>query len=153
MKKIYGIAIFIIVIIILCVITTGLYNGAYIRNTDDINKVVFSNGKTIDVEIARTSEEQSRGLMYREQLNESSGMLFIFNDPTIRYFWMKNTLIPLDIIFIDENKSIINIEDAIPCKNDPCSTYSSKRGAKYVLEVNQGYCLMNGIKEGDKIRF
>lgn len=112
---------------------------------------VIINGKKILIEIADSEEERSKGLMFRTSLKENSGMLFIFNEPSPKRFWMKNTLIPLDIVFIDENKRIIHVETAQPCTMDPCQIYASKESALYVLEVNAGFFERNNIKIGDKI--
>ena len=121
------------------------YSYVEIENSDGIVKV--------KVEIADNNEERTKGLMFREKLGENEGMLFIFDDEEIRNFWMKNTLISLDIIFIDKDKRITNIEKADPCEEDTCRIYSSKGLAKYVLEVNQGFTDKNNINEGDIVRF
>jgi len=89
------------------------------------------------VEIANTPDSRQIGLMCRETLKIEQGMLFIFNDSKIRSFWMKNTLIPLDIIFIDENLNIINIhKNTTPLLEN--IVYKSDLPAKYVLELNGG---------------
>lgn len=106
----------------------------------------------ITVEIADTTEEQMIGLMYRETLEENHGMLFIFPDEKERVFWMKNTLIPLDMIFIDKNGVIVDIiEDVQPCIADPCERYPSAALAMYVLEVNAGFVERNGISIGNLV--
>jgi uncharacterized membrane protein (UPF0127 family) len=87
--------------------------------------------------------------MFREKLNENEGMLFVFDDEKYETFWMKNTLIPLDIIFIDKNFKIISIENAVPCKREPCTLYKSAKPAEYVLEVNENFTIRNKIKSGD----
>ena len=112
---------------------------------------VLVSGATIDVEIAKTPEELSRGLMNRATLPENGGMLFVFSDSAPRAFWMKNTLIPLDIIFISSDTKITNIEHALPCKADPCPLYRSRGNAMYVLEVNGGFSQTHGISEGDDV--
>ena len=92
--------------------------------------------------------------MFRESLPENSGMLFIFPDSSPRSFWMKNTLIPLDMIWIDESKKIVGItENVQPCKADPCPSYPSGKPVKYVLEVNAGFAERKGIKENDSVEF
>ena len=94
----------------------------------------------ISVEIADTMYKQTIGLMNREKLDEDKGMLFIFNDEKPREFWMKNTLIPLDMIFLDKNFKIVKIlENAQPCKTIDCDIYSSILPAQYVIEVNGGF--------------
>ncbi len=110
--------------------------------------VVFDN-VSFDVEIAQTPEERSKGLMFREFMPENHGMLFAFDDDVPRSFWMKNTLIPLDIIFLDGNMTVVDVKNAVPCVEDPCSTYSAH--GKYVLEINAGLAEKYGIKSGSKM--
>lgn len=105
----------------------------------------------IIAEVANTEEKRAMGLMFREDLDEDSGMLFIFNDEYQYTFWMKNTLIPLDIIFINENSYIVDIIRADPCEEEPCKSYKPKKSAKYVLEVNGNFTTENNIKAGDKL--
>lgn len=95
--------------------------------------------RAYDVEIADTFEERRKGLMFRESMGESAGMFFVFEVADIKGFWMKNTLIPLDMIFIDEDYKVLNVAKNVqPCKKDPCESYRSVGPAKYVLEVNAG---------------
>ena len=78
-------------------------------------------------------------------------MLFIFDDGKNQTFWMKNTLIPLDIIFIGKDMKIVDIRYATPCNEYPCKLYQSSKPAKYVLEVNGNFTIKNNIKVDDKI--
>jgi|SRR3989338_4804568 len=105
----------------------------------------------INAEIADDEQEQMKGLMFREKLNENDGMFFVFENEQERTFWMKNTLIPLDIIFIGNNFEIVDIKNAVPCKGEPCALYKSSKPAKYVLEVNGDLTAKRGIMIGDKI--
>ena len=114
--------------------------------------VTFENSRTISAEIANTSESRAIGLMNRTKLEEQKGMLFIFPNSDYHSFWMKNTLLPLDIIFIDEDYTIKDIISAKPCLSDPCPVYKPKEKAKYVLEVNQNWTKRNGIEIGIKIK-
>lgn len=127
------------------------------KNIDkNLGEILIENGEKtvrIAVEIADDDEEVTMGLMFRENLDENSGMFFVFGDENYRSFWMKNTLIPLDIIFIGENFEIVDIEYAVPCKEDPCALYKSSKPAKYVLEVNADFTAKNNIGIGDKIAF
>lgn len=108
----------------------------------------------IYVEIADNPFEQSKGLMYRNNLDWNSGMLFVFDNERVQSFWMKNTLIPLDMIFIDKNHRIVDIkENTQPCKIQNCPSYISKQPAKYVLEVNAGYAKENYINIGDTLKW
>lgn len=106
------------------------------------------------VELAVTQEQQARGLMHREHLDEDKGMLFIFEEPGDHPFWMQNTLIPLDIIWIDENKEVLFIgKDIRPCKQVICPSINPRQPAKYVLELNADTADRIGLEEGDKLRF
>jgi len=111
--------------------------------------VVELNGIKIDVEIANTDEARQQGLMFRNSLEENEGMLFVFDNEEKREFWMKNTFIPLDIIFLDKNMQVVSIIESMePCKEANCPTYSSKVPATYALEVNAGFVKENNINEG-----
>lgn len=107
--------------------------------------------KKIDVEIAENDAERSKGLMYRPYIPDSAGMLFIFQEPRELGFWMKNTQIPLDIIYADAGKKIISIQK----NTKPFSEESlpSNGVAQYVVEVNAGFSDRNDIKPGDAISF
>lgn len=105
----------------------------------------------IDIEIANTEAKREQGLMYRTEMKETQGMLFIFDDETYRSFWMKNTILPLDMIFVNSNYEIVNIrKNTTPYD---VSQYTSTAPAKYVVEVNAGFCNKFNIKRGDKISF
>ncbi len=141
--------------IALIVVFVGFFL-AYVSYVHQRNKYVeiSADNKSvyISAELAGTQEEWQRGLMYRTYLPENSGMLFIFPDEQQRSFWMKNTLIPLDIIFASSNMSIVDIKENFqPCEADPCPSYVSKP-AMYVLEVNGGFVERNQIKINDKIK-
>lgn len=105
----------------------------------------------IDVEVASTHAERMKGLMYRSSMDYDKGMLFLFEKEEVQSFWMKNTILPLDIIFID-SRGVIN---TIYTNTTPYSEKSlpSKKPSRYVVEVNAGYCKNHGIKEGDLIEY
>lgn len=106
---------------------------------------------TIITKIADTQEARETGLMNFNYLPENEGMLFIFQDLS-QYdgFWMKDTLIPLDIIFIDDNK-VVDIIEAEPCEKDPCQIYSPEKKTLKVLEVNKGLSRKIGLEIGDEV--
>ncbi len=117
------------------------------------NEISIDNGKKIikiNVEIADDKQERTKGLMLRTELDENSGMLFVFDEENYQTFWMKNTLIPLDMVFIGKDMKIVGIKNAVPCKQDPCTLYKSARPAKYVLEVNGNFTSRNSIIVGNK---
>jgi len=103
-----------------------------------------------EVEVARTADEQSRGLMFREDLEGDKGMLFVYNEEGIYGFWMKNTLIPLDIIWIKDNKVVYIKENALPC-NETCDSIVPDVESNYVLELNAGNVKELDIKVGDNV--
>jgi uncharacterized membrane protein (UPF0127 family) len=105
----------------------------------------------IDIEIADTPAERTQGLMDRRYLPPNAGMLFIFDSPGPLSFWMKNTYIPLDIIFISEAKTIVSIaKNTTPLSE---ALIPSGEDAMYVVEVNAGFCDRYGIAAGDAIDF
>jgi uncharacterized protein len=107
--------------------------------------------RKIDVEIAQTDAEQMQGLMYRPSMADSLGMLFIFSDNAPRAFWMKNTILPLDIIYVGTDKKIVSIQkNAKPFSEE---SLPSTGNAQYVVEVNAGLCDKWGVKEGAKLDF
>ncbi len=148
--KIYGLLASIIIVVILLLLSIPLLKPKY-----DGQVVSFLTGnKTVsfEVEVADTPVKRTIGLMNRTSLQEKSGMLFIFDQEGIQGFWMKNTLIPLDMIFISADKKIVHIEkNAQPCKVLDCQTYSSVKPAKYVVEINGGLADKLGIKEGQMV--
>lgn len=118
------------------------------------NEVVLPNGTKIEVELAKTREETEKGLMFRENLAKNKGMLFIFSKDEARYFWMKNTLIDLDIIFIDSEGKIVTIAEEVPHSYiaAPEEEIATAEGfGKYVLEVNSGFAKEHNLKEGDRL--
>lgn len=116
-----------------------------------ISQVVIKN-ISVDVEISDSFSERRQGLMFREFLDENSGMLFVYEDENQRSFWMKNTFIPLDIIFLDSDKIVVDIFSMDPCTEGDCRNYLSKP-AKYALEVNKGFSEENSFIIGDKAIF
>ena len=112
--------------------------------------ILNSVGESVEVpvEIADAPDEQQTGLMGRPALAEDSGMLFVFNDEQQRSFWMRDTLIPLSIAFIDSQGRIVDIQDMQPLDETP---HLSAAPAQYALEVNQGFFTGRGIQVGDTV--
>ena len=108
----------------------------------------------IQVEVADSPEERAQGLMYRRSLELNRGMLFVFPEEDYRSFWMKNTYIPLDMIFIGRNGEIINIEEAHPQPNasdNELKSYRSDEPAKYVIETNSTFTEKENVEKGDRV--
>tara|TARA_R110002049_G_scaffold308457_1_gene512545 strand:+ start:5286 stop:5780 length:495 start_codon:yes stop_codon:yes gene_type:complete len=107
--------------------------------------------KKLDIELAETEYETQTGLMYRDAMKPNEGMLFVFKDETERFFYMKNTKIPLDLIYIDGNKKIVSFQkNAKPFDE---SSLPSNKPAKYVLEVNAGLTDIWQLSVGDSVGF
>jgi uncharacterized membrane protein (UPF0127 family) len=105
----------------------------------------------VNVEVAATNAKRELGLMFRRHLDEEAGMIFLFKQPQHLTFWMKNTLIPLDMIFADPDGRIVGIvENAAPLSE---SIDAVDGESQYVLEVNGGFCKRHGVIAGDRLRF
>lgn len=105
----------------------------------------------IDIEVADNNPSRARGLMYRRSIPENAGMLFIQETEEQQSFWMKNTYIPLDILFVNKEREIVTIHaNTTPLKE---WNYSSTAPALYVVEVNAGFANRHGIRTGDRISF
>ncbi len=117
-------------------------------------RVIFPDGHVVWVEIANDDELRAQGLMFRDRLAPDAGMLFLFPEDGEYPFWMKNTRIPLDMIWIDANKRVAHVKfDVPPCRADPCPSYPPHARARYVLEVAGGVARQHGLKAGDVLRF
>ncbi len=116
--------------------------------------LVFApDGSVLRCEVASTPQERAVGLMNRTSLCESCCMLFVFEETGRHYFWMKDTLIPLDLIFLNEGFAVVGVKQNFqPCTQEPCPVYSPDREAKYVVEVNAGKAAEKGIAEGGLLK-
>ena len=108
----------------------------------------------VSVEVVADDELRAQGLMFRDHLDPSNGMLFFFPQDGEYPFWMKNTLIPLDIIWIDANQRIAHVKhDVPPCRTTECPSYPPNAVSRYVLELAAGGAKQHGLKAGDQLRF
>lgn len=120
----------------------------------DFPRQVCLRDTCLNVEVADTDEERSRGLQNRASLSEGDGMLFIFPSESIYRFWMKETLISLDMIWLNSERKVVGIAtDVPPCQEDPCPQYGPSEQSLYVLEANAGYAASLGLKAGDQAVF
>ena len=102
----------------------------------------------IDAQVAATNDQRMTGLMFRREMPQPEGMLFVFEYPSQQCFWMRNTLLPLSTAFVADDGTIVNIEDMAPMtENSHCST----KPVRYVLEMNKGWFARKGIKAGTKL--
>ena len=102
----------------------------------------------ISAQVAQSPQERSVGLMFRKEMPQSEGMLFIFEQPSQQCFWMKNTLLPLTAAFVADDGVIVNLADMKPHSTD---SHCSARPVRYVLEMNQGWFAKKGIKAGARL--
>jgi uncharacterized membrane protein (UPF0127 family) len=116
--------------------------------------VVLADNSAVEVELAIDDETRAMGLMFRESIAPGRGMLFIHPTVGVYPFWMKNTLIPLDMIWIDENKRIVHIKQHVPpCRADPCPSYDPAVPSRYVLELGGGQAAVHRVRVGDHVVF
>ncbi|MCE5231748.1 MAG: DUF192 domain-containing protein [Mizugakiibacter sp.] len=109
-------------------------------------------GHRIAVEVANDDASRAQGLMFRDRIATDRGMLFVFADDAPREFWMKNTRIPLDMLFFDADGKLVAVQrDAQPCRQDPCAIYPSNAPARYVLELAGGSAARMGVTVGDTL--
>jgi uncharacterized protein len=105
------------------------------------------------VEVAADDASRTRGLMFRDEMPADRGMLFVFEHEQPLAFWMKNTRIPLDILYFDSNRRLVSVAaDTPPCVTAYCPSYESERPARYVLELNAGIAGELGVKVGEVLR-
>jgi uncharacterized protein len=168
MKKIVAI-ILVIVLLFGGLISTGILNFSknsteqITENSTDNSAVeepqfkkegelsFLKNQQKLTIEIADNEAETTQGLMYRRSMPDSCGMIFVMPDYEPQKFWMKNTYIPLDIIFLDETKKIVTIQaNTTPFSEAGVESYEK---AKFVLEVNAGYCKRKGVEKGDLVKW
>jgi hypothetical protein len=108
-------------------------------------------GRKFELEVAKTPQQQQIGLMYRTSLADNRGMLFVFASPQPTRFWMKNTLIPLDMIFLRQGK-VMAIASAVPCTTTTCPTYGADTDIDQVIELRSGTIAQIGLKVGDRVK-
>jgi uncharacterized protein len=102
----------------------------------------------IDAQVAQAPDERMTGLMFRKEMPQHEGMLFVFEEPSQQCFWMKNTLLPLTAAFVADDGTIVNLADMKPQTED---SHCSAKPVRYVLEMNQGWFSKKGIKAGSKL--
>ena len=115
----------------------------------DLPRVKITAGMhLITAQVAQTPEQRSTGLMFRKEMPQAEGMLFVFEQPSQQCFWMKNTLLPLTAAFVADDGTIVNLEDMKPQTTD---SHCSSKPVRFVLEMNQGWFEKKGLKSGFKL--
>jgi uncharacterized protein len=119
----------------------------------DATPAVELHGQRFSVEFATDDASREQGLMMRTSLAPDHGMLFVFSYQAPQAFWMKNTLIPLDILYFDTDRRLVSTQlNVPPCKADPCPVYPSNAPARYVLELSAGTARRMGVEVGDELK-
>jgi uncharacterized membrane protein (UPF0127 family) len=114
-----------------------------------LQRITLSAGiHQMDIQVALTPEQHQIGLMYRSEMPQNEGMLFVFQAPSKQCFWMKNTILPLTAAFVADDGSIVNLEDM---KAQTTDSHCSLKPVRYVLEMNQGWFSKKGLKAGSKL--
>jgi uncharacterized membrane protein (UPF0127 family) len=117
-------------------------------------KVILPDGFEVTLELAITPDELAQGLMYRPRLPDDRGMLLIFAEERLPNIWMMNTLVALDIVYLDRSGTVVDIvPDAQPCPAEPCPRFTPKVPAQAVLELPAGGARQHAITEGSKLEF
>jgi len=140
-----------LIILLVIILSITFLQFSLTESSIPITAKVILNNQTFTLEIAQTFKEKQQGLMYRKELPENQGMIFVYNYESPKSFWMKNTLIPLDLIFINSSDYITDIKENFqPCIKNPCETYSSNP-AQNIIEINAGLVDELELEIGDKI--
>jgi uncharacterized membrane protein (UPF0127 family) len=102
-------------------------------------RLTLPSGKVLQVEVMVKDEDRAMGVMFRPSLPQDRGLLFVFERPDFHGFWMKNCKFAIDMVWLDEEKRVVHLAEAVPpCKSDPCPVYAPLRRASYVIEMNAG---------------
>jgi len=156
-----------VVMLILAILSTGLTGvmaqegsrSSGMRQADPAQvfddrraEVVFPNGRVVVAEIADTPYRMQYGYMFRKKVGVGEGMIFVYQAAGFPSIWMKNTLVPLDLVWLDADFKVAHVERAVPpCRKDPCPSYGSMRKANYVLEVQGGSIAPDQLALGDRL--
>jgi uncharacterized membrane protein (UPF0127 family) len=117
-------------------------------------QVVLPDGFEVTLELAITPDELAQGLMFRPSLSENRGMLLIFSEERLPSIWMMNTLVALDLIYLDRNGVVVDVvTDAQPCPSEPCPRFVPKAPAQAVLEIPAGGANRHGVVDGERLTF
>jgi len=116
--------------------------------------LTLPSGRVLQVEVMVSDEDRAMGLMFRPSLAEDRGMLFFFENPDFHGIWMKNCKFPIDIVWLDQDKKVVDVKEAAPpCKVEPCAVYQPLRRASWVVEINSGQARREKLVRGAAVKF
>ena len=116
--------------------------------------LTLPSGKVLQVEVMVKDEDRAMGLMFRPSLAQDRGMLFLFEEPEFHGIWMKNCKFPIDILWLDEARTVVHVAESVPpCKAEPCPVYQPLRRASYVVELNAGQARREKAVVGSSVLF
>lgn len=116
--------------------------------------LTLPSGRILQVEVMVRDEDRARGLMFRPSLPQDRGMLFLFSELDHHGIWMKNCRFPIDILWLDEQRRVVHVEQSVPpCKADPCPVYTPLRQAAFVVEINAGQARLEKATIGSVLQF
>jgi hypothetical protein len=122
--------------------------------TPAVVPLTLPSGKVLQAEVMVNDEDRAMGLMFRPSLPIDRGMIFVFEAADFHAIWMKNCKFPIDIVWLDEAKTVVHVAESVPpCKADPCPSYTPLRRAAYVIELNAGQARRENAVVGATVRF
>ena len=150
-----GLPLFTPLLTLLCLVVVGCLGGEVETDeSEDLLPVILPNGTKFLVEVADTNHLREQGLMNRDHLARDRGMLFVFEREQIWAFWMKNTLIPLDVVWLDAEGLIVDVAEGMqPCEATPCPLYHPDHLSSFALEIAAGRYAEEGLKLGMRLSF
>jgi len=120
----------------------------------EVVPLTLPSGRVLQAEVMVKDEDRAMGLMFRPSLPLDRGMIFVFETADFHGIWMKNCRFPIDILWLDEEKTVVHVAESVPpCKGDPCPVYNPMRRASYVIELNAGQARREKAVVGAKVRF
>jgi uncharacterized membrane protein (UPF0127 family) len=120
----------------------------------DTTRLTLPSGKEVKAEVMVKPEDRAMGLMFRPSLPQDRVLLFVFDEAEFHGIWMKNCRFPIDIVWLDESKKVVHLqESAPPCKADPCAVFQPMRKASFVVEMNAGQARREGALVGAQVSF
>jgi hypothetical protein len=120
----------------------------------DVIPLTLPSGRVLQAEVMVKDEDRAMGLMFRPSLPADRGLLFVFEDLDFHGIWMKNCRFPIDIVWLDEERRVVHLAEAVPpCKADPCPVYQPMKKAAYVVEINAGQARREKATLGSRLEF